>query len=68
MEIEVGQVIEIRRAANMLSREVTVTGIRLWVNGESIKSIITIDGGDGPITVGALHLARWVEKAERQYR
>lgn len=68
MDIEVGQVIEIQQAKNVPAQTVTVTGVRLWVDGESIKSIITIDGGDGPTTVGALQLARWVEKAERQYR
>lgn len=68
MDIEIGSEIEIQTALNFPTQTVTVTGIRMLVDDNAIKAIVTIDGGDGQTTVGALQLAKWVEKAERQYR
>jgi len=69
MDIEIGSDIEIKPALNVPAQTVTVTGIRMLVDDNAIKAIITITDSDGDAsTVGALQLAKWVEKAERQYR
>jgi len=65
MDIEIGTVLDIRQSKVFPAAAVTVSGIRLFVDGDTMKCIVTIRDEDGDeTTVGAFHLARWVELAK----
>jgi hypothetical protein len=64
MDIEIGTVLDIRQSKMFPAVSVTVVGIRVFVDGDTIRCIVTIADDEGnESTVGAFHLARWVEMA-----
>ena len=66
MDIKIGTELDIRSRKIYPVSTVTVVGMRLVVEGDTMRCVVTIADLDGlEEEVGAFHLVRWVEMAER---